>query len=118
MQGSDPGMAKVAGSSQSNRGGSQPGKRRGGRKPGTPNKATAEIKDLARQYAPDALAELARLARKAESESARVAAIKEILDRAYGKAPQAIVGDPDSQAGVAGRVEMIVIESGVPHRED
>jgi hypothetical protein len=61
----------------------------GGRKKGTPNKATREVKDLAQQYAPDALKELARLAREAENESARVSAIKELLDRAYGKAPQA-----------------------------
>jgi hypothetical protein len=33
------------------------------------------------------MAELARLATHAESESARIAAGKEILDRAYGKAP-------------------------------
>jgi hypothetical protein len=63
------------------------GKRDGsGRKKGTPNKVTAEIKVLAHKYGPDALKELARLARSAESEAARVAACREILDRAYGKA--------------------------------
>lgn len=72
------------------------GKKTGGRKAGTPNRSTAEVKDMARMHAPDALAELARLARGAESEAARVAACREILDRAYGKAPQAIVGDPDA----------------------
>ena len=65
----------------------------GGRTKGTPNKATREVKDLAQRYAPDALKELARLAREAESESARVSAIKELLDRAYGKAPQAITAN-------------------------
>lgn len=70
-------------------------KKSGGRKKGASNKATKEIKDLAQVYAPAALKELARLMLEAESEAARVAAIKEILDRAYGKSPQAIVGDPN-----------------------
>ena len=86
-------MAEVA--KKSNRG-SKPGERRGGRQPGTPNKATVEIRDIAKQYAPEAMAELARLAREAESEQARVGAIKEILDRAYGKSTQPVSGDPDN----------------------
>lgn len=72
--------------------GSPKGKRQGGRKPGVPNKATATLRELAQQYIPSALVELARLANEAESESARVAAIKELFDRAYGKAPQAHTG--------------------------
>jgi hypothetical protein len=70
-------------------GGRRPGS---GRKKGTPNKVTAEIKQLAQQYGPEAIAELARLATKAESEAARVAAIKELLDRGYGRAVQPIEG--------------------------
>lgn len=62
----------------------------GGRKAGTPNKATRELKDLARSYLPECIKELARLAKRADSETARVAAIKEVFDRAVGKAPQAI----------------------------
>ncbi len=65
--------------------GSRPGEHRGGRKAGTPNHATAEVKALARQHGPAAITELARLSSEAESEQARVAAIKELLDRAYGK---------------------------------
>ena len=65
----------------------------GGRKAGTPNKATAEIKDIARQYGPDCIAKLWALASSAESEQAKVSAIKEILDRGYGKASQAITGE-------------------------
>jgi hypothetical protein len=63
-----------------------------GRKKGTPNKVTAEIKGLAQKYGPEPIAELARLATKAESEAARVAAIKELLDRGYGRAVQPIEG--------------------------
>ncbi len=66
-----------------------------GRKPGVPNKVTAEVRELALRYAPAAISELARLARSAESEAVRVTAIKELLDRAYGKSRQAIVGDED-----------------------
>ncbi len=60
----------------------------GGRAAGTPNKSTAEIRELAGQYAPTALAELARLGTHANSEQARVSACKEILERAYGKSTQ------------------------------
>jgi hypothetical protein len=56
------------------------------------NKVTAEVMELARQYGPGAIAELARLATQAESEAARVAAIKELLDRGYGRAVQPIEG--------------------------
>lgn len=64
------------------------GKKTGGRVAGTPNKATADLKALAQVHAPQAIAELARLVKAAESEAARVAAIKELLDRGYGKASQ------------------------------
>lgn len=73
--------------------GSKPGERRGGRKKGTPNKVTASIRKLAQAYGPEAIAELARLAKEAQSESARVSAIGMLLDRGYGKAPQPLDGD-------------------------
>ena len=57
--------------------------------PGGRPKVIAELRALARAHAPDAIKELARLAIKAKSEAARVAAIRELLDRAYGKAGQA-----------------------------
>ena len=66
------------------------GAKYGGRVKGTPNKATADIKALAQSYAPEVLAELARLATQAQSESARVAAGTVLLDRGYGKAAQEI----------------------------
>lgn len=80
----------------------------GGRKKGTPNKATADVKALARQYAPAALKELARLSIEAESEQARVSACREILDRAYGKAPQAIEGS--MQLGISEELQMLLKE--------
>lgn len=66
------------------------GKKTGGRVAGTPNKATADVKALAGEYTEDAIAELARLATKAESETARVSAIKELLDRGHGKPAQSV----------------------------
>jgi hypothetical protein len=63
------------------------GSKTGGRQKGTPNKATVEVRSLAQDYGPDALKELHRLSREAESEAARVSACNAILERAYGKSP-------------------------------
>lgn len=65
------------------------GKREGsGRKPGALNTQTAEVKFLAQKHGPTAIKRLVHLIDNAESEQAQVAASKEILDRAYGKATQ------------------------------
>jgi hypothetical protein len=45
------------------------------------------------------IAELARLAVKSKSDSARVAAIRELFDRAYGKAPQSLSEDGEDAIG-------------------
>lgn len=87
--------AKVVKSSR----GSAPGERRGGRKKGVPNKATAEIKAIAQPYSEKAIAVLAQIMQTGESEAARVSAANSILDRAYGKPTQAVQhsdpnGDP------------------------
>ncbi|HKF60256.1 MAG TPA: hypothetical protein VKB42_02780 [Dongiaceae bacterium] len=66
---------------------------RGGRKPGSQNKATVEVKDLCAQYTPAAIKELGRLALHAESEMARVAAIRELLDRRFGRPKQEVTVD-------------------------
>jgi len=58
--------------------------------PGGRPKVLGEIQELARQHAPSAIAELARLALKAKSETARIAAIRELLDRGYGRSRQAL----------------------------
>lgn len=85
------------------------GTRVGGRQKGTPNKSTADIKALAQNYTDAALKELARLATKAESETARVSAIKELFDRAYGKATQAIDLDANVNAAITA-VEWRVVD--------
>lgn len=67
-----------------------------GRRKGVPNKATAEIKEIARQYGPAAIKKLAEMAglvdgvAPAEAEQARVSANKEVLDRGYGKPTQGL----------------------------
>lgn len=94
---------------QQSRKSSHGGKRAGaGRKTGEVTPAKLELKALALPYVPQMLASLVEIAQNGSSESARVSAIKEIIDRAYGKAPQAIVGDPDAPLEVrVTRIELI-----------
>ena len=72
---------------------------------GPKDEALAETRELARLHVPDALEELARLACAAESENVRVAAIKEILDRAHGR-PVASLGDG------AGGLRHVLVDDG------
>lgn len=70
------------------------GKREGaGRPKGATTEAKKALRDLCREHVEEAVSELVRLAKHAESEPARVSAIKEILDRGYGKAPQPMTGE-------------------------
>lgn len=58
----------------------------GGRTKGTPNKATASVKELAMVYVPAAIEGLAKIASDSGMPAqARVAAYKELLDRGVGK---------------------------------
>ena len=56
--------------------------------PGGRPKVLGEVQELARQHAPTVIVELARLALRAKSETARIAAIRELLDRGYGRPRQ------------------------------
>jgi len=62
----------------------------GGRQKGTPNKATADVKQAAQQYTAEAIEALATIMRDSDSDAAKVAAIKEILDRGHGKSKQVV----------------------------
>lgn len=74
-------------------GGARPG---AGRKPGKVSKAKKELMEMAKGHAPAALQTLLEIAQKGESESARVSAATAILDRGYGRPPQALHhGGPD-----------------------
>ena len=81
------------------RGGARSG---AGRPVGSKSRATKEAKaklsDLAKKYAPEALAVLAQIMRDGESESARIAAANSIIDRGYGKPVQAVTGGDDEDA--------------------
>ena len=57
------------------------GQKTGGRRKGTVNKSTAELRGAAQQYTMQALEVLAHVAQHGESESARVSAACALLDR-------------------------------------
>ena len=84
------------------------GKREGaGRPEGSVNRATVEqkatISDLAKEFTELALGALVEVA-QAGSDAARVAAANALLDRAYGKPPQALTGDPENPLHVEAKV--------------
>lgn len=68
-----------------------------GRRKGSLNKATVEVREAAQAYGPKALEILWQIAQTGKVEAARVSAAKELLERAYGKSPQAL-----EVAGAAG----------------
>jgi hypothetical protein len=68
-----------------------------GRKKGEPNKASKTLKELAREYTPEALAALVDAMRN-ETGTARITAANAILDRGYGKPSQVLAGDEDGGA--------------------
>ena len=64
-------------------------------------KVVFEIRDLAREFGPAGITKLAEMAglapgTPAEAEAVRVAAIKELLDRGFGKATLPISGDAEA----------------------
>jgi hypothetical protein len=67
--------------------------------PGGRPRVIGELRDLARAYAPAAIKELGRLALKARSEMARIAAAKELLDRGYGKVTEILAGEEGNNLG-------------------
>ena len=83
-----------------------------GRPKGQPNKATATLKELAREYTPQALATLAEIMVAGESESARVQAANALLDRGYGKPSTVLAGD--EEGGPVKTVNRIILEAVAP----
>ena len=63
-----------------------------------PDAATVAVRDAIRAHVPGAVAELARLALQATSETARVAAINALIDRGYGKLKDTLEGDDGTAA--------------------
>lgn len=61
------------------------GPKTGGRKAGTPNKVTADVRAAAQQHTATAIETLANIMASGDSDAARVSAAREILDRGHGK---------------------------------
>ena len=79
----------------------------GGRVKGTPNKTSLDIRALAQMHGPAVIERLLRLSgcmrdsaghpvTGSDSDTVQVMAMRELLDRGYGKATQMIGGDPDA----------------------
>jgi hypothetical protein len=64
------------------------GRKTCGRVAGTPNRATADLKTVAREYGPRVIEKLWGICEKGESDQARINAARELLDRGYGKPAQ------------------------------
>lgn len=73
------------------------GHKTGGRKKGSLNKATADIKAIAQQHTAEAVKALVDMLHDG-GDAAKVAAARELLDRAYGKPTQPIAGDDSMPA--------------------
>jgi hypothetical protein len=76
------------------------------------NKITADIKALAQQHCEAAIIELATILTTSESHQARIAAAKELLDRGYGKATQAVEmsGPHGGPVESITRVELVALD--------
>lgn len=70
-----------------------------GRKKGISNKSTAELRDLARSYAPEAVEKIRWLMNNAVAEQIQLSASALLLDRGYGKS--GLVTD-DFASGIVG----------------
>ena len=88
------------------------GKRVGaGRKKGSVNKATANVKALAQKHAPEAIKKLNELKTGKDVPAAtQRAAANDILDRAYGKPTQAIT-DPDGGKLFPEKIEVVFVKA-------
>ena len=78
-------------------GGRRPG---AGRPPGTANKLTRPLKELAAQYTEDSIYTLVTLLDHAESEQVRLAAATALLDRGHGRPRQEIELSADKSVTV------------------
>jgi hypothetical protein len=76
-------------------------------------KAPTEIRSLARAHTESAIKVLAGIMNEVSApHAARVSAAQALLDRGWGKAPQAITGDEDG-----GPVRLVIV-TGVPSGDD
>ncbi len=69
------------------RGGCRPG---AGRPKGVPNRITRPLKEIAAQLGPDAIQEVQRLMNESTNDVVRLAAARDLLDRAVGRPAQSV----------------------------
>ena len=88
------------------RGGARPG---AGRKPGKDSPVKLALAEMAKQHAPDALQTLVQICSDSQApHAARVSAANAILDRGYGKPPQALEhSGPDGGPMPVTRIEIV-----------
>lgn len=93
----------------------------GGRPKGALNKVTRDVREAAQEYSPAALRTLAAIMSNGKTNpAARVAAAKELLDRAHGKATQHLEANVnllerlshDEQQTLAAALEAIARDKG------
>ena len=77
---------------------------------GAKDKQTLDVKELAMDYTANAVETLASIMQDSEeAAAARVAAAREILDRAHGKPKQAVDLDANVKAAIR-RVESVIVD--------
>ena len=72
------------------------------------DKAAGEIRKAAQSYGKRAMAILWAIASTADSDNARIAACKEILDRGYGK--ESRMPPSETEKAVIRRIERIIVD--------
>lgn len=87
------------------------GRKTGGRRRGTPNKATADVKAYAQQFTTEAVDILMAIARQGAIEVARVMAAREVLDRACGKPAQALTGADGAPLEIPAAIRFVITKA-------
>jgi hypothetical protein len=82
-------------------------------------KSLTEIRSLARSHTKTALTVLVRIMQNTKAPApARIAAANAILDRGWGKAPQAIQNSDDGALELIHRIERVIVHSENPDSQD
>jgi hypothetical protein len=85
----------------------------------TKPKSITEIRSLARSHTRTALNVLVGVMRsKDATAAAKVSAANAILDRGWGKAPQAIANGEDGALELIHRIERVIVHPENPHRKN
>lgn len=92
------------------------GMKTGGRKVGTPNRATADIKAVTGAYTSEAVGVLVDLMRdETTPPQTRLAAANSLLDRAHGKPVPVVVGDVEDDTRTTD-VTIRIVDASLPER--